>query len=72
MMRYVTIGVLTTFLLITLLVSCMVIKDSTVTDTNLYKETVGGTKDSGIDLNGECSQTLSTGCKKTEATNKKE
>jgi len=55
-MKY--LAALTSIILIIILVSCMIVKDSVVVDSNLYKEVVSGTKDGGIDLRGECNQSV--------------
>jgi len=49
---------LTALLLTTILVSCIIVRDSKIDNSNLFREDINGNKESGIDLDGECTQQI--------------
>jgi hypothetical protein len=56
------IAVITTFILITILVSCIVVKDSKIDGSYLFREDVNGDKETGLDFEADCNQQIGGKC----------
>jgi len=50
----VAIAVITAFILITILVSCIVVRDSKIDGSYLFREDINGNKKVGLDLDADC------------------
>jgi hypothetical protein len=51
---------------IVLLAGCMFVMDSHLEDSNIFKENVSGTKDTGIDFAADCNQQIGDKCTEKE------
>ena len=61
-MKYAAASVLIALLLATILVSCIVVRDSKIDNSNLFREDIRGNKETGMDFDADCNQQIGDKC----------
>ena len=65
MKTLVVLGVMMLFIL-TMVVSCIIVQDSKIDNSNLFREDIKGNKESGIDLTADLDQDVGNSVKRSD------